>query len=171
MIQGLRGREIKHSWRLTTTNCCSGKKFISSMIKFSMKIQICGCILKFISSHQPLLFNLPKVQTACLWLTIQRHIWIVRSYIMLHIKGGTKTSILINKRFLDIHCWQRWMISVEAQWNSCFVELLLPPIFLHLVYTECKPMAKSRNAQKESRDVESNLKKWNWYEDKTWHVI
>jgi hypothetical protein len=41
--------------------------------------------------------------------------WIVRSYIMLHIKGGTKTSILINKRFLDIHCWQRRLISAEAQ--------------------------------------------------------
>ena len=110
MIQGLRGREIKQWWRLTTTNSCSGKKFIPSMIKFLMKIQMCGCILKFISSHQPLLFNLPKVQTACLWLTIQRHIWIVRSYIMLHIKGGTKTSILIIKRFFDILSWQGWCL-------------------------------------------------------------
>ena len=76
--------------------------------------------------------------------------WIVRSYIMLHIKGGTKTSILINKRFLDIHCWQRRMISAEAQWNSCFVELFLSPTFLHFVYTEGKSMAKGRNAQKES---------------------
>ena len=76
--------------------------------------------------------------------------WIVRTYIMLHIKGGTKTSILINKCFLDIHCWQRRMISGEAQWNSCSGELPLPPIFLHFVYTEGKPMAESRNAQKES---------------------
>ena len=36
--------------------------------------------------------------------------WIVRSYIMLHIKGGTKTSVLVIKRFFDILSWQGWCL-------------------------------------------------------------
>ena len=77
--------------------------------------------------------------------------WIVRSYIMLHIKGGTKTSILINKRFFDIHCWQRRLISVEAQQIHASLNCLFRRFFCTLFTQNANPWPR---AEMPKRSVE-----------------
>ena len=161
MIQGLKGREIKQSWRLTTTNSCNAKKFISSMIEFPMKIQICGCILKFISSHQPLLFN---------WSTkYKQHVFDLQYR---GISGlSVVTSCYISKAVRKLPFWSTSVSSIYylgkvgvfgSPSGSCLIEPVLPSVLLHFVHAECKSMAKSGDAQKECWDVKGDLEGRKW---------
>ena len=126
------------------------------MIKFSMKIQICGCILKFISSHQPLLFN---------WSTkYKQHVFDLQYR---GISGlSVVTSCYISKAVRKLPFWSTSVSSIYylgkvgvfgSPSGSSLIEPVLPSVLLHFVHAECKPVTKSRDAQKKCWDVKGDL--------------